>query len=139
LQIVLISPRELHDRQVMSLGNKHRELRGSFEGNLLSSFLEALGPLRDADDLDGQHGLAASTESRNCRVELYRAGREKIDVAGRVRRVDDRNRASADQEDDGGSGQLAIDASEKLEECRGFKLCRHAARRGTGKNPPPCS
>jgi hypothetical protein len=75
-------------------------LRGSFEGNLLSSFLEALGLLRDADDLDGQHGLAASSESRNCRVELYRAGREKIDVAGRVRGVDDRNRASADQEDD---------------------------------------
>src|SRR6266478_8071711 len=24
LQIVLVSPRELHDRQVMSLGNKHR-------------------------------------------------------------------------------------------------------------------
>src|SRR6266481_2763107 len=66
-------------------------------------------------------------------------GRLKIDVAGRVRGVDDRNRASADQEDDGGSGQLAIDASEKLEECRGFKLRRHAARRGPGRNPPPCS
>src|SRR6267378_7115488 len=41
LQIVLVPARELHDRQVVSLGNKHRELRGSFEGNLLSSFLEA--------------------------------------------------------------------------------------------------
>ena len=139
LQIVLVSPRELHDRQVMSLGNKHRKLRGSFERNLLRSSLQALGRLCDADDLYGQHGLAASTESRDCSVELFRTRREKIDVAGRVRGVDDRNRASADQEDDARSGQLAIDASEELEECRGFKLGRHAVRRGPGKNPPPCS
>src|SRR5258707_12980827 len=87
LQIVLVPSCELHDRQIVSLGNKHRELRGSFEGNLLSSFLEALGLLRDASDLDGQHGLLTINESRNCRIELYRAGREKIDVAGRVRGV----------------------------------------------------
>src|ERR1700682_5535847 len=68
-----------------------------------------------------------------------RAGREKIEVAGRVRGVNDGNRASADQEDDGASCQLAIDASEELEECRGFKLGRHAVRRGPGKNPLPCS
>ena len=114
LQIVLVSPRELHDRQVMSLGNKHRKLRGSFERNLLRSSLDALGCLENSDDLDGQHGLAASTEPRDCLVELFRAGREKIEVAGRVRGVNDRNRASADQEDDGASCQLAIDSSEEL-------------------------
>src|SRR5882724_11481529 len=83
LQIVLVSPRELHDRQVMSLGNKHRKLRDSFERNLLRSSLNALGCLRNSDDLDGQHGFATSTEPRDRRVELSRAGREKIEVAGR--------------------------------------------------------
>ena len=138
LQIVFVPPRELHDRQVMSLGNKHRKLRGSFERNLLRSSLGALGCLRNADDLAGSTG-SPRARSRDRRVELFRAGREKIEVAGRVRGVDDRNRASADQEDDAASCQLAIYASEELEECRGFKLGRHAVRRGPGKNPPPCS
>src|SRR4051812_3305737 len=49
LQIMLVPASELHDRQIVSFGNKHRELSSSSEGDLLSSFLEALGPLRDAD------------------------------------------------------------------------------------------
>src|SRR3954470_15529274 len=104
----------------MSLGNKHGKLRDSFECNLLRSSLDALGCLRNSDDLDRQYGLTSSTEPRDCCVELFRPGREKIDVAGRVGGVDDRNRAPTDQEDDGGRHQLAIDACEKLEECRGF-------------------
>src|SRR5260221_11994845 len=59
LQIVLVPARELHHREVVPLGNEHREPDGVFELNLLRSLFEAFGRLGDADDLDRKHGLSA--------------------------------------------------------------------------------
>ncbi len=72
-------------------------------------------------------------------VRFVRARRRHVYVAGRVRGVNDRDRASPDEDDGAGRGQFAIDAFEELEERGCLKPGRHAARRGRGKNPHPCS